>query len=177
LARNLYAVTSDLYAGRFANRTPTEELLCDFHRALFFEVRDHCGKIRSPEFGSESLTFGPNRSVQRSAVPAELDKVMKTTRHSLRSFDENPEAEEYEIGAIRLGAWLHAEIVRIHPFEDGNGRSSRLMLNWVLLRLGMQPVVFEAVKEEYRDCLNHYYRSGDLEPLVDICIRLATDPA
>ncbi len=34
---------------------------------------------------------------------------------------------------IELAAWTHAEFVRIHPFPDGNGRTSRLIMNYQLL--------------------------------------------
>ena len=35
-----------------------------------------------------------------------------------------------------VAAYLHDELVRIHPFIDGNGRTSRLLMNLYLLRNG-----------------------------------------
>ena len=37
---------------------------------------------------------------------------------------------------VIIAAYLHDELVRIHPFIDGNGRTSRLMMNLYLLRHG-----------------------------------------
>jgi Fic/DOC family len=37
-------------------------------------------------------------------------------------------------------AWMHAKLVRIHPFVNGNGRVSRLVGNSVLVRYGLPPV-------------------------------------
>ncbi|WP_345788360.1 Fic family protein [Desulfosporosinus metallidurans] len=34
-----------------------------------------------------------------------------------------------EMNVIELAAWTHAEFVKIHPFVDGNGRTSRLIMN------------------------------------------------
>ncbi|KAL6064499.1 Fido domain-containing protein [Balamuthia mandrillaris] len=48
-------------------------------------------------------------------------------------------------GPCVLAAWLMYELLAIHPFEDGNGRLSRLLLNWVLLSFGMPfPVTFDS---------------------------------
>jgi Fic family protein len=35
---------------------------------------------------------------------------------------------------VLVAAYLHDELVRIHPFIDGNGRTSRLLMNLYLLR-------------------------------------------
>jgi Fic/DOC family len=37
-------------------------------------------------------------------------------------------------------AWAHCDWVRVHPFGNGNGRTSRLIGNAVLVRYGLLPV-------------------------------------
>lgn len=44
--------------------------------------------------------------------------------------------EEEKIHPVLIAAYLHDELVRIHPFIDGNGRTSRLLMNLYLLRHG-----------------------------------------
>ena len=52
-------------------------------------------------------------------------------------------------------ARFNIEFLRIHPFEDGNGRTSRLLLNFNLLRQGHAPVLIPVDKrEEYFDARN-----------------------
>jgi Fic family protein len=46
----------------------------------------------------------------------------------------NVEADKQELNPIELAALLHYRYIRIHPFEDGNGRIARLLVNYVLLR-------------------------------------------
>lgn len=46
------------------------------------------------------------------------------------------EMEEQGIHPVLIAAYLHDELVRIHPFIDGNGRTSRLLMNLYLLRNG-----------------------------------------
>lgn len=35
---------------------------------------------------------------------------------------------------VELGAIFHNKLVRIHPFSDGNGRTSRVVMNWILMK-------------------------------------------
>jgi Fic family protein len=51
---------------------------------------------------------------------------------------------------------LHHELIRIHPFVDGNGRVTRIAKNWILM-YNMYPPIFinDAVeKKEYIDTLS-----------------------
>ncbi len=82
------------------------------------------------------------------------------------------QARAWPTGAFHLAAWSHAELIRIHPFEDGNGRCGRLLMDWVLIRLGLRPVPVEVVKAEYLACLNEYFLTKDLQPLIDLLLRI-----
>lgn len=44
---------------------------------------------------------------------------------------------------IARAAMLYAIFVRIHPFIDGNGRTSRLLLNLELMKDGFPPIVIK----------------------------------
>lgn len=46
------------------------------------------------------------------------------------------ELEGQGVHPVLIAAYLHDELVRIHPFIDGNGRTSRLLMNLYLLRHG-----------------------------------------
>jgi len=48
---------------------------------------------------------------------------------------------------IIKGIYLHHEIVRIHPFHDGNGRLARLVENWVFMLALYPPIVISALKD------------------------------
>jgi len=53
------------------------------------------------------------------------------------------ENESISLHPIKRGAMLHAIFVGIHPFIDGNGRTSRLLLNLELMKLGFPPIIIE----------------------------------
>jgi len=57
--------------------------------------------------------------------------------------------------SIILAADLHYRFISIHPFDDGNGRIARLLVNYVLMRTGYPPVVIKSnEKEKYITALN-----------------------
>ena len=54
---------------------------------------------------------------------------------------------------IVLAAELHERLVTIHPFIDGNGRTSRLVMNLILLQNGY---VIANIKGDYDSRINYY---------------------
>jgi len=172
LAKNLHAIAARVHAGEFKYAPLNEQLLRSFHEHLFSGIRDFAGRSRGPGSGSDHLMFGPNRSPHKSEVPARLSEIFLRLGQSIASFEANPGDPAYESSAVHVAVWAHAEVIRVHPFEDGNGRTSRLLLDAILLRLGLRPIAFEIPKEEYRTALNLYYRSSDIGALVDLALRV-----
>lgn len=70
---------------------------------------------------------------------------------------------------IELAAWTHAEFVRIHPYADGNGRTSRLIMNYQLLANGFLPIsIAKENRLEYFNALEAYAVNQDLKPFADM---------
>ncbi|MBP2660399.1 MAG: ibpA, partial [Firmicutes bacterium] len=57
---------------------------------------------------------------------------------------------------VEYAAFLHKDFIFIHPFEDGNGRTARLIMNHALLSRGYPPVIIPvAFKHEYNQALEN----------------------
>jgi Fic family protein len=78
--------------------------------------------------------------------------------------------------AVELAAYTHAEFVKIHPFEDGNGRTSRLLMNYQLMSNGFLPIAIKkAQRLEYFGTLEAYAVDDDLEPFTEMIAKLVEE--
>lgn len=78
-----------------------------------------------------------------------------------------------EMNGIEVAAWTHAEFVKIHPFVDGNGRTSRLIMNYQLMVHGFLPVsIAKESRLEYFEALESYALDADLNPFIDFIAAL-----
>ncbi|MGH3713157.1 MAG: Fic family protein [Micromonosporaceae bacterium] len=75
-------------------------------------------------------------------------------------------AECKDAHPVVRSAWLHHQFVRIHPFQDGNGRVARALTLLVLLKAKYAPLVVAGNERiDYIEALDAANR-GDLRPLV-----------
>lgn len=78
-----------------------------------------------------------------------------------------------EMNAMELAAWTHAEFVKIHPFVDGNGRTSRMIMNYQLMAAGFLPVsIAKENRLPYFEALEAYAVGGDLKPFAEMIASL-----
>ncbi len=67
----------------------------------------------------------------------------------------NEEEKRGTLSPVELAALFHYRYIRIHPFEDGNGRIARLMVNFILSRHGYPMIVVRSRKKtEYLEALH-----------------------
>jgi Fic family protein len=80
-----------------------------------------------------------------------------------------------DMNPIELAAWTHAEFVKIHPFPDGNGRASRLIMNYQLMAHDFLPVsISKEQRLDYFDALERYAADGSLASFAEMVATLET---
>lgn len=89
-----------------------------------------------------------------------------------------------QLHPVARAAAVHCDFVKIHPFIDGNGRTSRLLLNFELMKNGYPPIVIEKEQRpRYYSSLDEAHTTGDnaeftafvrdvLEQTLDMYLRL-----
>ena len=74
---------------------------------------------------------------------------------------------------IVRSALLHGEFVKIHPFIDGNGRTSRLLMNFEVMKKGYLPIIIKAESRlSYYDALDKASVKGDYTDFVKLIAEL-----
>jgi len=72
------------------------------------------------------------------ATPEETPAKMEELINWFRS-----KKSDAETSPILLSAEFHYKFIRIHPFDDGNGRTARILMNFILMQYGYPPVVIK----------------------------------
>lgn len=139
------------------NKTLDENIVKDIH-AIIMENILTGGVYRNVEVRITGAKHKP-------PVPSEMYFQIKEFFRDLSC--------KSELNSIELAAWTHAEFVRIHPFVDGNGRTSRLIMNYQLMLNDFLPVsIDKGDKLDYFNFLEEYALSGNLKPFADFVAEL-----
>lgn len=136
----------------------TDHFLRDLHRQLYGEIWIWGGLQRRREI---------NIGVAPELIAVSLRDCFDNLRFRWSQTDQ--------LSARALGIAVHAEAVRIHPFADGNGRSTRLIADLVYVAAQTTDVVFEydwdVDKVRYVELLREYdahRNSDDLAEFIEV---------
>ena len=136
----------------------------DFIREINAWVMKSTGGLTNTFSGSFDTSKGDLRLAQvyvdRKYFP-DFSKVPDLLLQLVRSINNRIDLVKGD-GILKLAADVHYNLVNIHPFGDGNGRTSRLFMNYIQL-YHKEPLVkiFTEDRAEYIDALNLTEEKGD----------------
>ncbi len=125
------------------------QLVLDWNRKLLLATKpDVAGKIRQHQVAIARSKFVPPSPVE--VYPMLMD--------FFGWYDSN----KSKVHPVELAALVHLKFVTIHPFSDGNGRISRVMMNFILNRHGypMLNIPYEG-RSSYYNALERAQVSGN----------------
>lgn len=122
------------------NEDITRRTLLEIHRLILKSIdRENAGRYRSvPVMISGSKHVPPE--------PYLIDKLME-------DYFLNYLNQKKAIHPVIVAAEMHERLVSIHPFVDGNGRTSRLIMNFILLKNGY---TVTSLKGDYESRMEYY---------------------
>lgn len=134
----------------------TQELIKQFH----YELKAGVFEDRANGYAIGDYKKRPNMiGMYQTISPENVEEEMKLLLKWYHEQSVN----------IPVLAEFHARYESIHPFQDGNGRTGRLILFRECLKNGIMPVVIEdANRNEYLESLKEYREEGILDKLIKL---------
>jgi len=112
--------------------------------------------------------FGGKSYMSYQKVPARLEAFCEDLNRRRKAIDVSDVSAIYD-----LSFWAHYELVTVHPWADGNGRMSRLLMNLLQIEFGVLPTkVLKEDKEAYIQALVDTRENDDINIFLDCMVRL-----
>lgn len=104
-----------------------ESIIREINRIILSKIEEYTGGIYRAQSAriKGSATILPN--------PAKIPHLMAEFATWLQSSNLD--------NIVKIAADVHYKLVSIHPFSDGNGRTSRLVMNLILMQAGFPPAI------------------------------------
>lgn len=153
-AKNLANITE--YLLKISDKPLSIELILSLHKMLLSGIRDDwAGRFRS---GKEWVRVGGHVG----ANPDFVHSLMNTLLKDYQELDDG-----YFLDSI---AWFHAEFETIHPFNDGNGRIGRVIINQQLTSRGYPPIIIpnKGKHTSYYPAFDAYRTTGKYDEFTEL---------
>ena len=165
LAERVLRVETAIANGAFASQLLGEELVLHFHSEIAGDlVPEWAGRWRDAE-----VRVGEHKPPPPYRVPV----LMRDYGGDLRTRMENASGKMDEL-LLELLAFAEGRLLSIHPFNDFNGRVTRLFLRELLRRLELPPVDLAPTNQEGEQSYFAALRAGDgnnWRPLMNVWIQ------
>ncbi|MBU0762818.1 MAG: Fic family protein, partial [Candidatus Altiarchaeota archaeon] len=139
-------------------------LIKELHKIVFKNSKEYAGKLRP--HGVEVIVANKLGEIIHRGAPQ--NKVLGLLKELVVWYRKN----KMRYHPIVLAAVVHNQFENIHPFQDGNGRVGRLLLNNILLKHGLPPVNIELKnRKQYYASLQAYERGGNLRPSIELILK------
>lgn len=144
-----------------------EKFLKEVNRRLVEHTLSyHAPDAVAGEYTNVDMAAGDSVFGDHESLVVRVPKLLESTECALQRGDVHP---------LILAARFHGYYEYLHPFRDGNGRTGRLLSNYILLRQG-HPLLTIRLDErpQYISALRAIRTEGTDEHLIALFIKLAT---
>lgn len=146
----------------------TADTICDIHKLWLNNIYPSAGKYRTVRMEKDGFPFAmPNR------IPALMQEFERKwlTKYTPCHFSGDELTQALAI--------VHVELILIHPFREGNGRTARLLADLMAMQAKKPPLNFNLIDQtQEKNCFAHYIEAihtglgGDYQPMQKIFAQL-----
>jgi Fic family protein len=79
----------------------------------------------------------------------------------------NQKTKDKGVNPILVAAEFHYRFIRIHPFDDGNGRTARILMNFIFMQFGFPPVIIKTEDKANYFAALQMADAGNIEAFVN----------
>ncbi|MGI6781628.1 MAG: Fic family protein [Acholeplasmataceae bacterium] len=148
---NHYKAINHVYQMVKDNEEMTEDIIKDIHELLTEGILNG-GNYRNVNIRIPGATHQPPDYIK-------VYDRMKRYFYTLNNYKDNP---------VEKAVFAHAELAKVHPFLDANGRLARLVMNYYLMKEDYLAVTMSAkMKNRYIQVLETFKVEKDITPFVN----------
>ena len=139
-------------------------LIKDIHNHVFKNSKSFAGKTRKK--GIEVVIRDSQGNIVHRGASAV--RVLPLLKELVQWYEKH----KRKYHPIVLAAVIHNQFETIHPFQDGNGRVGRILLNNILLKHNFPPINIEFKhRREYYRSLQEYQHRRNLRPTIELFLK------
>ena len=134
----------------------TEEMVKGAHKVMMEGLSNEQGiPVKNGEYRQSSVHAGGYSFPSHECIPLAMKRIVKEYNERVSKPNHDPHV---------LAAWIHFEVVSLHPFDDGNGRTSRLLWCYSLMKDGLPfpPVLTSGHKKSQKHLVKCLQKDRDL---------------
>jgi len=148
--------TKDTFFYLLTKKILDKKLIIDIHDRLLKDIDERKG-FRNFDI---RITFATFKSSHYYFIEKEIDSLLNWLK------------ENSKIHIFALCAMIHHKFERIHPFADGNGRTGRMIINFMLIKAGYPPIIItKKHRKEYLDALLQCDKKNNYLPLIEFMLK------
>lgn len=147
-----------LHLAKRKRLTLDSALLIQIHKKFLDTLYSWAGKLRTVEISKDGFLFAASRFIS---------DLLKSFDQWLRNNLPAPHDSKHELA--RKLAFIHNELIAIHPFREGNGRTIRLFIDLIADQCGFSPITYPKSKKTYFAACRAGMR-GDQNPMEKIML-------
>ena len=140
------------------------KLIKQIHQIVFKNSKSFAGKLRKK--GEDVVVLDNQNNIVHEGAPS--SRINHLLKELINWYNKN----KNKYPALVLGAVVHNQFENIHPFQDGNGRVGRILLNNILIKHKLPPINIDFKDRiEYYTTIKEYEFNKNLKPTIKLYLK------